>query len=489
MISLYAFSQIHKRIAKDHEQALWQVRAGNDMIGARSQDTAVNQANSKSEMNMRQWSLRSALLIDKALALLGYLLILAGIWSGWIAPHLSASLPLSDSLQTTLTHNNIDSVAVLGADLTTLAVLVAVLIGYNVAGLQIAGQMLSLAFMRAILMSLGPFLLWWLMATGVALVYLLVPPLYYGQLWQILFWFGAVAFFMIGYLWSLPWRLSAGFATQWALKDLRGKAIDTWEVADGYITLQTGIVGAITRSDISAMRTMTIMLGTFLSQVRDRAAEKEKGYRRGRWRALKNLLSSSAYTVPSAPNSVTYYLGFLTSGILLQAVAAGLVGQPSTPHDADLYSGLLRPIRELPEKIDALWAGIRHSMCRKGLQGEPYLIQYWQNHQAWGIQDERMAEGIAEGLALLYRNCWRDLRSTLSPIEADTRAFEILDDCYRYLTTYLVAEIQQKAFSDLPFRLLKALHTKIGDFWLSDAQIPFDRVTSIYLKYSDSKPQ
>ena len=98
------------------------------------------------------------------------------------------------------------------------------LIGYNVAALQIAGQTLSLALTRAILLTMGPLLLIWTGVTFVALVYLMAP-LYLGQLWQTLLWFGAVVLFMIAYLWNLPWRLSGEYAARWAIRNLRGKPL------------------------------------------------------------------------------------------------------------------------------------------------------------------------------------------------------------------------------------------------------------------------
>jgi len=387
---------------------------------------------------------------------------------------------LIQALQTPVHNSGIDTTTFLGADITTLAVIIAVLIGYNVAALQIAGQMLSLAFVRAILLSLGPFLLWWLLSTVIALVYLLVPPLYVGQLWQVLFWFGAVTFFMVGYLWSLPWRLSADYAAVWAIKDLRAQPVTEWIETNGYATLETGISNAITRSDTSSMRTMAVTLGTFLAGVCDRRAEDENRYIRGRYRTLKNLLSNCAYNAVTAPNAVAYYLGFVTGGALLQTVA---LGQPIVYEGTDLFSGMIRPLKDSADKIDAMWTGMRHSLCRKGAQGEPLLIQYWRAHQRWGEQDARLTERVADGIACLHEDCWQALRAILSHSDADARATELITDFYSYLNRYLFTEIHQQPLQLLTLHLLETLHTHISQHWLADSQVPLATLTTTMQQY------
>ncbi len=424
---------------------------------------------------MENWALRSTRYLDRVLTILGIGLIVLGLVTGWIVPHLSVNWPLITALQTPVGKSGIDTTTFLGADITTLAVIIAVLIGYNVAALQIAGQMLSLAFVRAILLSLGPFLLWWLLSTVVALVYLLVPPLYVGQLWQVLFWFGAVTFIMVGYLWSLPWRLSADYAALWAIKDLRAQPVEMWAATNGYATLETGIASAMTRSDISSMRTMAVTLGGFLTGVCDRRAEDEHHYKRSRYRTLKTMLSNCAYNANTAPNAVAYYLGYVAGGIFLQCVA---LGQPVIYESSDLFSGLIRPLGDSADKIDAMWTGMRHSFCRKDVQGVPFLIRYWHAHRRWDDQDARLAENIAEGIARLHENCWQVFRALLPVVEADTRATELIADYYHYIGDYLVPEIHQASFQLLALRLLESLHANVAQHWLPDSHIPLATLTT-----------
>jgi hypothetical protein len=435
---------------------------------------------------MQNWALRSTRYLDRVLTVLGVGLIVIGLVTGWIVPHLSVNWFPIQALQTPVGESGIDTTTFLGADITTLAVIIAVLIGYNVAALQIAGQMLSLAFVRAILLSLGPFLLWWLLSTVIALVYLLVPPLYVGQLWQVLFWFGAVTFFMVGYLWSLPFRLSADYAAVWAIKDLRAQPVTEWIETNGYATLETGISSAITRSDTSSMRTMAVTLGTFLAGVCDRHAEDENRYQRGRYRTLKNLLSNASYNAATAPNAVAYYLGFVAGGTLLQTVA---LGQPIVYEGTDLFSGLIRPLKDSADKIDAMWTGMRHSLCRKGPQGEPLLIQYWRAHLRWSEQDARRVERVADGIACLHDDCWQTLRAVLSPADADARAAELISDFYSYIDRYLVPEIHQQSFQPLTLQLLETLHAHISQHWLADSHVPLATLTAAMQQYQSSMKQ
>jgi hypothetical protein len=145
-----------------------------------------------------------------ALSCLGVILLVAGAAIGWLVPALDAPVflrPIFTSGLATISSAHIDISGYLGADITALAVIIAVVIGFNATTLQIAGQAHSLSLVRVILVSLTPFLACWSLTTGVALLYFLAPPLYVAQLWQMLCWFAAVMVLMIAYLWDLPWRL------------------------------------------------------------------------------------------------------------------------------------------------------------------------------------------------------------------------------------------------------------------------------------------
>ncbi|MEO7001529.1 MAG: hypothetical protein ABI068_06985 [Ktedonobacterales bacterium] len=405
-------------------------------------------------------------LIGWLLSALAACLVVVGALIGWIAPHLTPSA--FPALHATVADSGVDSSSFLGAALTTLGVIVAILIGYNVAGMQTAGQVLSLALTRALLFSLAPFLLLWTVTTGVGLVYLLAPPVYLGQLWQLVLWFGAVVLLMLAYLFTLPWRLSGEYAARWAVNDLRAIPIADWEERDGYVVLQSGIAAASNRGDLGTVRAMSYVAGDFLVGMRDHAAEQENGYHRGRFRALKNLLTGCSQYAGSASTAVAYQLGAVTGGVLLLAAAAG---HPLNQPDSDLYSGLLRSVGPSLDRIDALWTGVRHALCRGRAHQQPYLLRYWLAHESWATDDARRTQHLADGLIYLHSHC---LRAVLSVSALDAPRQEVVEfegarlltELYRYLGTYLREDIERTTQGDrqrhmlrLAEQLLEQLHT------------------------------
>src|SRR5690348_16010600 len=107
---------------------------------------------------------------------IGVILLLAGALAGWVVPLVAITSPYLPSPRALIVNSGIDRTGFLGADITALAVIIAVVIGFNATTLQIAGQTHSLALVRAILLSLTPFLACWTLTTGVALIYFLLPP-------------------------------------------------------------------------------------------------------------------------------------------------------------------------------------------------------------------------------------------------------------------------------------------------------------------------
>lgn len=437
---------------------------------------------------MNRWRSQSIHHISLALSALGIFLLVVGVVIGWIAPWLGESIgwlqlfraPLSTSGQ------KVDINSFLSADITALAVIIAVLIGYNISTLQIAGQLHSPALVRAILLSLAPFLICWCMTTYVALAYFLLPPTFRVQMVQLMLWFGAVVLLMIGYLWNLPWRLSGEHAALWATRELQKQPMHAWESTDGYAVLQTGIASASARSDLSTVRTMALVIAAFLVS---RQKETATSFDRERYRAVKNLLSGCVQNAAGAPNAASYYLGHLTAGVLLCGVAAGCAYDP----ERDLFSGVFRALRSEPGRLDALWTGMRHSLCRKGAQGDPYLLQYWHYHCTWEAGDPRRVQFIAGQLVYFHTRCWRELgiahnrekhtttanstTSTLSVAhparwnleEVNTEAASMLVDLYRdialYLATSFASSGNDDAGFDLPQQLLDTIHKQIVKIW------------------------
>jgi hypothetical protein len=357
----------------------------------------------------------------------------------------------------------------LGADITALAVIIAVVIGFNATTLQIAGQAHSLSLVRAILLSLTPFLLCWSLTTSIALIYFLQPPFYVAELWQMLCWFAAVVVLMVAYLWDLPWHLSGDYVASWAIRGLKKAPIHTWESLDSYSSLQTAISSASDRGDLGTVRVIASSVGYFLAGIRDTRAEAEYTYDRGRYRALKNLLSGSAQNAAEAPNAVAYRLGYIVAGILLQSAA---VGVPLDDPEHNIYSGLLRELQNRPERINPLWTGMRHALCRGDDSASPYLLRYWLERQRWAFDDPRRVTAIGDGIAELHSLCWRQLAGAGNLDAAATDAVEMLVDLYRYIALYLcksaVSErrhLKGGNLLDLPLGLLDRVHLVVMRSW------------------------
>lgn len=418
---------------------------------------------------MASWPLRPARRFGAALTFIGTLLLLVGCVVGWVLPRFSIDLPLLGNGAATLDRGGVDLSGFLGADLTALAVIIAVVIGFNATTLQIASQEHALALVRAVLLSLGPFLLCWCATTGVALVYFLDSPVYIAQLWQVMFWFGAVVVLMIGYLWNLPWRLSGEYAALWAIRELRRHPVSQWESLDGFSVLQSAVASAVGRGDFSTVRAVTQVLGAFLVNWRDRRAELANTYDRGRYRALKNLLTGCSQHAADAPNAICYYLGFLVAGIILQATA---VGHPIDDEDHNLYSGLFRELRQSPERLDALWTGMRHGLCRQERHREPYLLTYWREHAAWTSDDPRYVARVGDAIAHLFTDCQYVLHLGWSLETASKEAADMMADLYRDLATHLgpVARRERSGrhtprIAGMPLLLLDAVHTSVMRSW------------------------
>ena len=413
----------------------------------------------------------TARVIGPALNALVVLLLVAGAVAGWLIPRLKPAprVVLVGALARKLADTHIDGGAYLGADITAMAVIIAVVIGFNVTVLQIAGQMYSLSLARGILRALMPFLLTWSFTTLVALVYFLVPLTYVGQLWQQLAWFAAVVLLMIAYLWDLPWRLSGEYVVRWALRGLRGRPVVEWESIEGYAVIQNAIASAGGRADIATVRSVSLGVGRFLVGYRDVGAEKASAYNRRRYRSLKTLLSGCAQGAGKGPTALAYYIGYLQAGVLLQGVAGG---HPTDDADHDLFTGLRTVTRESPDLINALWTGLRHALCRPSDHSTPYLIEFWLEHNTWASDDPRLVERIAVALARFHATCWSELQRGGDPHAGVAQGTEMAIDLYRDIADYLAPTMSHRRhqssevrLSDLPLRLLDAAQLGIMQLW------------------------
>jgi hypothetical protein len=366
----------------------------------------------------------------------GGVLLLIGAVAGWLAPRNTTLLGWLPALGQVAT-GTLDVSGFLSAAITALAVIIAVVIGFNATALQIAGQTHALPVVRGILFSQMPFLLCWGLVTAVSLIYFLAPPLFAGQLWQMLFWFAAVVLLMLSYLWRLPWRLSGAYVAEWVIRELRGRPIERWEAQEAFSAAQTTIAAACDRGDLGTVRALTTALGSFLAGRNDPRAEQQPVYQRERYRALKNLLSGSARQIAEGPHAAAYYLGYLLAGDLLQATAVGLaLDDPSR----DFFSGMFRALGTAPERTDPLWTGMRHALCRRGAHGEPYLLRYWREHPGWADDDPRPVASLVSGLIKLHGDAHLRMRQA-GYASAEDDAAAMLADLYRDLATHLAPEV------------------------------------------------
>lgn len=404
----------------------------------------------------------------------GALVLVAGAVIGWVVPRLSQihAFALVAGLDQRIGATHIDVSSYLGADIAALSVTIAIVIGFTVTILQMAGQAHSLSLVRGIFTSTAPFLVCWGITMAVALSYFLIPPMYVAQLWQLFAWFGAVTLLMVGYTWDLPWRLSGEYVGRWAIRALRGRPVAEWEAVEAYSVLQTSIASASGRGDLGTARAIMLRLGRFLLTFRDRRAEAANTYHRGRYRALKSLLSGCAQGATDAPNASAYYLGYVQAGILLQAVACG---HPMDDPEHDLFTGVVRTLRANADHVNPLWTGLRHALCRPSDGGRPYLVDYWLEHDTWPVDDPRRVERIAAALARFHAACAAVLRST----QADTapgQSAEMATDLYRDITEHLGPTIGRERhritslrLPDLPLSLLDAVQTGIMRGWPDNA--------------------
>lgn len=346
-------------------------------------------------------------------------LILGGLlgWTGPLIGQMIAGITvfgislssLGSTLRTPIHEHGIDTSGFLQADVAALAVIIAVIIGFNVTMIQIAGETLSLALVKSILRSVAPFLIGWGITSTVALGYFLVPPQFVLQLWQILLWFVAIVLLMIGYLWNLSWHLSGQYAARLATHELQHTPIAQWNTVEGYAILQSSISSATARGELIAMNEIALRLANFLVDVKDvsdRSPSASIGLDRARYRVLKNLLTGCAQHIDSAPNPAAFAVGFIAAGISLRAIAIGLSLDESK---WDIFSGLFKIVHGHPERLPPLFTGMRHGLCGHSLPGKSYLVRYWSDHSNLSSDDPQRVMSIANAIALMHRHCWRGL--------------------------------------------------------------------------------
>lgn len=355
---------------------------------------------------------------------IGWLLLLAGAISGWVYPQVAETLGLGKPLM--IADTGINAGNFLGAMLTALSVLIAVVIGFNVTLLQLAGQAHSLRVTQGVLAGMRSFIFSWLLVSSVTLAYFLVPVPYASQIWQEVLWFLAVTALMLEYLWEFPRRLSGEYLAKEALNVLKQKPIAEWEAQNSHSVLQSMTASAIQRGDLATARSLLTLIGEFLATHRDRDAERSPGYDRRRYRALRNLLIAAAQQLDGAPNTVSYALGFAEGGYLLQCVACG---QHGDDRDHTLFSSLLRGVEDNPGQMVSLLTGVRHSLLRQ-IDDAPLIIRYWESRSDWAETDPRLTDEVAAALSLLFVEAERRLAARSDEV-SHAKGPALIEDLYQ----------------------------------------------------------
>jgi hypothetical protein len=139
---------------------------------------------------------------------------------------------------------------------------------------------------------------------------------------------------------------------------------------------------------------------------------------------------------------------------------------------------------------------MRHGLCRKGIQDDPYLLQYWHYFRSWGVDDPRRVQFIADQLVGFHTRCWREsglayrrekntasTNSTTPTItvthpaqwhleEVNSEAVGMLTDIYRDIAAYLAKEVVSSGHDEtmhhLPQQLLDAIHKLVLAIWPAD---------------------
>lgn len=436
---------------------------------------------------------------------LGALFLLAGAVLGWILPHVvpqGFTAPFWQHLTISPGARGIDTSGYFSAILTASAVLVAVAAGLAAAMLQLVVEEVAPQVARSNLAALRPFLLAWIITTGVVLFYLLYPPAFMSQLWQILLWFLAVVFLMLAYLWWLPWYLSGAYAVESAMRQLQRIPLRQWEEHDAYYTIQSSFATAVARGDLGTVANLAGALGIWLTEVRTpeqttssaTSTPTESAYRQ--FRALKNLLLGCGQGAATAPPFVAYHLGHIVAGALLQLVAASEV----TPGRTDIFNALVGSLAGNQAQIRVLWAGIRHALCRRSPRGIPYLVRFWQQPAVTSASDPHRIAALADTLLRCYWDCgqrtlpdrrqehlvapgptrhwpfhlrwrWRvqlrpvpSLVEAAQPLPCGSLDATMLTDLYRYLIEYLDPVLRssqpEATATTTAQQLLMALHER-----------------------------
>ena len=393
------------------------------------------------------------------------LLLVAGIVVGWLAPHAATLNPRLAVLAAP--PGSVDLSAYLGADVTAISILIAVVVGVSGGAFQAAGR----SSLRQAWQALGSFVAFFTISAlslVVALIYLIDRPQYAVQLWQIFIWFIAILFYTLNYLWWGMLNGSREYATFQALEQLRHTPIARWEALDGYSGLQLALATTSAEGDLSAVHFTALNLGGFLARQLDPKAEAENRYSRERYRALKNLLSGSIQNADTAPNAVSYDLGFVAAGTLLQGMATGL---PADDAEHDLFTGVFRTLRETPEHINPLFTGVRHALCRGAQGSDPFLVTYWLEHRRWPLDDPRRVTRPAAYVARFHADCWRTLRAAAHGGDG-AEAAHLLEDLYRDMAQYLgprLAREKQRLpgvrLGDLALGFLDSVHAAVLRSW------------------------
>lgn len=303
-----------------------------------------------------------------------------------------------------------------------------------------------------------------------------------GQTWQPILGFGVGALSMLAYAWNPPWQVTGDSIAQWALRTLRQRPLRVWESTDGYAALQASISASAVRGDMGTVRAISWKFGRFLATYQDYAAERHNAYDRGIYRTLKGLITGCAQGLAQSPNAAAYYVGYVLAGLLLQSTAVGL---PMNDSSHNLFSGIVRSLKESPERFTALWTGLRHALCRSTDLGRPYLMDYWSRHVTWTATDPRWTDSVGAAIAQLMQTCWIEMARSGGPNEMVVMPI----DFYRDIALYLFPASRERArgpdqHSNRALLLLDGFHAAIMRNW---SELPDEFRISVVNAYETNR--
>jgi len=388
-------------------------------------------------------------------------LLLFGMAAGWLIPELpdSVTSPIVAYLRTPLAQGNLNIGPILGAGIATFTVVNAVLISY-VSASQYANRAFSAVLGRLYLLGLLPLLTVFGLIIAITMLYLMMPPTFVGQIWEFILWYFALVILLIAAVMELPDRLSERYVALWAIRWLRDAPVEAWIANKGYAILQAGTTAAITRVEVGFMRSMAFPLGAFLSSRVEADKDAADIGTAERLRPIRDLVSALGSPLAQAPTAFAYCAGSIIAGASLELAANPAAADMM---QTDVFDDFVRALSGAPDRFESLWAGMQHSLCRRGVHGEPYLLRYWTAHIRWSKDDARRVHRVAHVIVALLAK-WQEVRLRQAGArQGGAKTPQMIDDLCLDIEQGLMNQVVHHTNAAKRAEMVEMLHSLVRD--------------------------